>query len=34
MKGMRPGPPPIDSKGGLSAAATFQSRLVWEPDVL
>ena len=34
MKGMRPGPPPIDSKGGLTAAATLQSRLGWEPDVL
>ena len=34
MKGMRPGPPPIDSKGGLTAAATLQSGLGQEPDVL
>ena len=34
MKGMRPGPPSIDSKGGLIAAATLQSGLDWEPDVL
>ena len=34
MKGTRPSPPSIDSKGGLIAAATLQSRLDREPDVL
>ena len=34
MKSMRLGSPPIDSKGGLTAAATLQSGLDREPDVL
>ena len=34
MKGTRPGPLPIDSKGGFTAAAMLQSRLGREPDVL
>ena len=34
MKGTRPSPPPIDSKGGLTAAMTLQTRLGREPDVL
>ena len=33
MKGMRPGPPPIDSKGGLTVSAKLQSGLGREPDV-
>ena len=34
MKGMRPHPPSIDGKGGLTAAAMLQSWLDREPDVL
>ena len=34
MEGKRPSPPPIDSKGGLTAATTLQSRLGREADVL
>ena len=34
MKGMRPGPPPIYSKGGLTAMVTLQSGLGQEPAVL
>ena len=34
MKGTRHGQPPIDSKGGLTAAMTLQLGLDWEPNVL
>ena len=34
MKGTGHGLSPIDSKGGLAAVMTLQSRLNWEADVL
>ena len=34
MKGTRHSLPPFDSKGGLTAAATLQSGLDQEPNVL